>query len=126
MDGLAGDGVLFETEFGDGEAVDDILGAEGKVDFAVGREDELGGGDVVGGVRIGGVETERVAFAGSYELGARDAEGGVGAGVAEVPGELNAGDFDLKGGERGSGVAGGGPETFGLDGEEGEEEGQCG
>ena len=57
-------------------------------------------------------------------MGACDAEGGVRAGVAEVPGELDAGGFDLKCGEGGSGVAGSGPETFGLDGKEGEEDGE--
>ena len=35
VDGLAGDGVLLEAEFGDGEAVDDVLGTERKVNFAV-------------------------------------------------------------------------------------------
>lgn len=75
-------------------------------------------------MRIGGIEAERVAFAGSDELWARDAEGGVGTGVAEVPGELDSGDFDLQGGEGGSGVAGSGPEALGLDGEEGEEDGE--
>ena len=54
--GLAGDGVLFEAELGDGEAVDDILRVEAEVDFAVGWEDEFGGDEVVGGVGICGVE----------------------------------------------------------------------
>ena len=114
VDGLAGDGVLLEAHLGDGEAVDDVLGVEAEVYFAVGGEDEFGGDDVVGGVGVGGVEAEGIAFAGGDELGAGDAEGGVGAGVAEVPGELHAGDFDLEGGEGGSGVAGGGPEALGL------------
>jgi len=121
VDSLAGDGVLFETELGDGEAVDDVLGAEGKVNLAVCGEDELGGDDVVGGVGVGRVEAERIAFAGRDELRTSDAEGGVRAGIAEVPGELNSGDFDLESGEGRSGVARGGPEAFGFDGEEGEE-----
>ena len=69
VDGLAGDGVLFEAHLGDGEAVDDVLGAEAEVDFAVGGEDEFGGDFVVGGVGVGWVEAEGVAFAGGYELG---------------------------------------------------------
>ena len=126
VNGLAGDGVLFEAKFGDGEAVDDVLGVEAEVYFAVRGEDEFGGDLVVGGVGVGWIEAEGVAFAGGYELGPGDAEGGVGAGVAEVPGELDAGDFDLKRGEGGSGVAGGRPEPFGFDGEGGEEEGEGG
>src|SRR5258708_3186787 len=43
VEGLAGDGVLFETELRDGEAVDDVLGVESKVYFAVCGEDEFGG-----------------------------------------------------------------------------------
>ncbi len=35
VDGLAGDGVLLEAEFGDGEAVDDVLGVEAEVYLAV-------------------------------------------------------------------------------------------
>ncbi len=124
--GLAGDGVLFQAHLGDGESVDDIQGAEGEVDFAVRGEDEFGGDDVVGAVRVGGVEADGVALAGGDELGAGAAEGGVGAGVAEVPGELHAGDLDLKGGGRGSGVAGGCPETLGFDGEGGKEDSEDG
>jgi hypothetical protein len=121
VDGLAGDGVLLEAKFGDGEAVDDVLRVEAEIDFAVGGEDEFGGDFVVGGVGVGGIETEGVAFAGGDEAGAGDAEGCVGAGVAEVPGELHAGDLDLEGGGRGPGIAGDCPEALGLDGEEGEE-----
>jgi hypothetical protein len=47
VDGLAGDSVLFEAELGDGEAVDDILGIEAEVYFAVRRQDEFGGDLVV-------------------------------------------------------------------------------
>jgi hypothetical protein len=129
VEGLAGDGVLFDAELGDGEAVDDVLGVEAEVDFAVGGEDQFGGDEVVGGVgirRIRGVEAEGVALGGGYELGVGDAEGGVGAGVAEVPGELDSGGFDLQGGEGGSGVASGSPEAFGFDGEGGEEDGKEG
>jgi hypothetical protein len=36
VDGLAGDSVLLEAEFGDGEAVDDVLGSEAEIYFAVG------------------------------------------------------------------------------------------
>jgi hypothetical protein len=36
VDGLAGNGVLFEAHLGDGEAVDDVLGPEAKVYFPVG------------------------------------------------------------------------------------------
>ena len=79
---------------------------------------------VVGGVGVGRVEAQGVAFGGGDELGASDAEGGVGTGVAEVPGELDAGGFDLKRGEGGPGVAGGGPEALGFDGEGGEEDGE--
>ena len=39
VDDLAGDGVLFEAQLGDGEAVDDVLGVEAEVYFAVGGED---------------------------------------------------------------------------------------
>ena len=77
-------------------------------------------------MRVGGIDAERIAFAGSYELRFRYAEGGVGAGVAEVPGELDAGDFNLEGCEIGSGVAGGGPEALGFEGEGGEEDGEGG
>ena len=35
VDGLAGDGVLFEAELGDGEAVDDVLGVEAEIYFVV-------------------------------------------------------------------------------------------
>ena len=116
VDGLAGDGVLLEAHLGDGEAVDDVLRAEAEVDLAVGGEHELGGDDVVGGVRVGGIEAEGVALAGGDELGMGDAEGGVGAGIAEVPGELHAGDLDLQRGEIGAGVTGGGPEALGAAG----------
>lgn len=122
VDGLTGNGVLFEAQLRDGEAVDDVLGVQAEVYFAVGGKDEFGGDFVVGGVGIGGIEAEGIAFAGRDELGAGDAEGGVGAGVAEVPCELDAGDFDLQGGERGSGVPGVGPELLGFDGEGGEED----
>jgi hypothetical protein len=126
VDGLTGDGVLLEAHLGDGEAVDDVLGVEVEVDLAVGGEDELGRYFVIGGVGIGWVEAEGVAFAGGYQSEVGDAEGGVGTGVAEVPGELNSGDLDLEGCGGGSGVAGGGPEAFGLEGEGGEEEGEGG
>lgn len=39
VDGLAGDGVLFEAQRGDGEAVDDILRADAEVYFSVEGED---------------------------------------------------------------------------------------
>jgi hypothetical protein len=106
--------------------VNDVLGVEAEVYFAVCGEDEFGGDFIVGGVGVSGIEAEGIAFAGSDELRAGDAEGGVGAGVAEVPGELNAGDFDLQGREGGSGVAGGGPEALGLDGQRREEDGEGG
>ena len=111
---------------GIGEAVDDVLGAEGEVDFAAGGEDELAGDDVVAAVGVGGVEAEGIAVGGVDEGEAGAAEGGVGAGVAEVPDELHAGDFDLHGGEVGAGVALGGPELLRAEGEEGEEEGEGG
>jgi hypothetical protein len=117
---------LFEAELGDGEAVDDVLGVEAEVYFAVCGEDQLGSDLIVGSVRVGGIEAQGVAFAGGYEVRVGAAEGGVGAGVAEVPGELDSGRLDLEGGEGGSGVAGGGPETLGFDGEGGEEEGEEG
>ncbi len=56
VDGLAGDGVLFEAELGDGETVDDVLGVEAEIYFAVGGENEFGGDFVVGGVGVGGVD----------------------------------------------------------------------
>jgi len=126
VDGMAGNGVLLEAHFGDGEAVDDVERVEAEVDLAIGGEDKLGGDEVVGAVRVGGVDAYGVAFFGGDELRTGDAEGGVGAGVVEVPGELDSGDFDLERGGRGSGVAGGGPEALGLDGEKGEEEGERG
>ena len=126
VDGLAGNGVLLEAHLGDGEAVDDVLGVETQVYFAVGGEDEFGGDKVVGGVRVGAIEAEGISFAGGDELGAGGAEGGVGPGVAEVPGELDSGDLDLKGGERGSGVASCCPEPLGFEGEGSEEEGEGG
>lgn len=124
MNGLAGDGVLLETHLGDGEAVDDVLSVEAEIDLAVGGEDKLGGDLVVGGVGVGGVKTQGIAFAGGYKLGLSGAEGGIGAGVAEVPDELGAGDLDLEGGEAGPGVAGVCPEALGFDGQGGEEEGE--
>jgi hypothetical protein len=39
VNGLAGDGVLFEAQLGDGEAVDDVLGVEAEVYLAVRWED---------------------------------------------------------------------------------------
>lgn len=124
--GLAGDGVLFETHLGDGEAVDDVLSAEGEVDLAVGGKDELAGDEVVVAVAVVGVDAEGIAFGGGDEGEFGVAEGCVGAGVAEVPDELHAGDFDLHGGEVGSGVALGGPEALGAQGEEGEKQGERG
>ena len=109
---LAGDGVLLQAHLGDGEAVDDVDGAEGEVDLAAGGEDELGADDVVGAVRVGGVEADGIALGGGDEFVASAAEGGVGAGVAEVPGELHAGDLDLEGVGGGAGVALRGPEEL--------------
>ena len=122
VDGLSGNGVLLEAHLGDGEAVDDVLGAEAEVDFAVGGKDELGGDEVVGGVRIGGIDAYGIAFSGCDELGFGGAEGGVRAGIAEVPGELRSGDFDLKGCEGGSCVASVCPEALSADAEAGEED----
>ena len=121
-----GHGVLFEAEGGDGEAVNDILGVEAKVDLAACGKDELGGDEVVGSAGVGRVEAEGIAFAWGDELRARLAEGGVLAGIAEVPGELHTSGFDLERGEVGAGVAGGSPEALGTEGEEDEEEGQRG
>ncbi len=123
---LAGDGVLLEAELGDGEAVDDIDGAQSEVDLAAGGKDELGADDVVGGMRIGGIEADGIAFGGGDECVARAAEGLVMAGVAEVPGELQAGDLDLKRVGRGAGVALRGPEGVRTHGEEEEERGEAG
>ena len=39
VDDLAGDSVLLKAEFGDGEAVDDILSVEAEVYFVVCRKD---------------------------------------------------------------------------------------
>ena len=126
VEGLAGDGVLFEAGgLGDGEAVDDVLGVEAEVCFAVGGEDES---EVTSSSAEWGSVGSRLE--GCLRRGLRvavsDAEGGVGAGVAEVPGELDSGGFDLQGGEGGSGVAGGSPEALGFDGEGGEEDGKEG
>jgi hypothetical protein len=123
---LAGEGVLFEAHLGDGEAVDDVLGAEGEVDLAAGGEDELAGDDVVVAVGVGAVDAEGVAFGSRGEREFGVAEVGVCAGVAEVPDELHAGDFDLHGGEVGAGVALGGPELLRAEGEAAEEEGEGG
>jgi hypothetical protein len=121
--GLAGDGVLLETHLGDGETVDNVLGAKGEIDLAAGGKDELAGDEIVVAVAVVGVDTEGIAFGWGDEGELGIAKGCVKAGVAEVPDELHPGDFDLHGGEVGSGVTLGGPEAFGAEGEEGEEEG---
>lgn len=102
--------------------MDDILRAEAEVYLAVGRDDEFGCDEVIGGVGIRGVEADWVALARGDQLGMSGAEGGVKTGVAEVPRKLHTGDFDLERSGIGSGVAGGGPEAFGVQGECGEEE----
>ena len=76
----AGKGVLLEAHLGDGEAVDDVLGAEAKIDLAAGGENELAGGEVVASVLVGGVKADGVAGTGVDEGGVGAAEGGVGAG----------------------------------------------
>ena len=121
MDGLAWDGVLLEAHLGYSEAVDDVLRAEAEVYLAIDGEDQIGGDKVVGAVRVGWVDADRIAFAGGDESRAGTAKSGVGAGVAEVPGELHAGDLDLERGGVGPGVANRGPEELGLDGEGGKE-----
>jgi hypothetical protein len=126
MNALAGDGVLFEPQFGNGEAVDDVLRVEAKVYLAARGQNQFRENLIVGGVSIGGIETEWIAFASGDELRASDAEGGVRAGVAEVPRELHAGDFDLQGREGRAGVARSSPEALSFDGEGGEEECESG
>jgi hypothetical protein len=99
---------------------------EGQVDLAICRKNELGGDEIVGGVRVGGVDANGISLGSRGEARLCCAEGGVGSGIAEVPGELEAGNFDLHGLGRGTSVAGLGPELFGANGERGEEDRQKG
>ena len=75
---------------------------EAEIDGLAGGKDEDGGDDVVGGVRVGGVEAEGIAGGRADEGGAGCAVDAVGSGIAEVPIELDAGDLDF------DGVGGGG------------------
>ena len=121
---LAGDGVLLQAHLGDGEAVDDIDGAEGEVDFAAGGEDELRATMSSAPCGSAGSRPTGLPSAAIDELVARAAEGRVGAGIAEVPGELHAGDFDLQGVGSGAGVALAWPRGVGADSEQEEKRGE--
>ncbi len=126
VDVLARDCILLNAEGGDGEAVDDVLRVEAEVDLAIGGQDELRGDEVVRATRVGGIDTQGIAFAGRDEFGTSAAEVGVSAGITEGPGELQAGRLHLQRGEIGTCVAGGCPEALGTDREEGEHQGEGG
>ncbi len=121
---LAGDGVLLDTHFGNGEAVDHVLGTEGEIDLTTGRKDEFAADEVVAAVGVVRVEAERVAGAGVGQGKGGVTEGAIVAGVAEVPDELHAGDFHLHGGGAGAGVALGCPKLLGAEAQPGEEQGE--
>ena len=108
----ARNGVLFQAHLRDGKSVNDILRAEGEVNLAAGRKDELTAYEIVVTVGVAGIDAERVTGSGVDEREAGVAEGGIPAGVAEVPDELHAGDLDLHGGGVGAGVALLGPKVL--------------
>lgn len=120
-----GDGVLFQAKGGNGEAVNYVLGVQAQIDLAIGGEYELGGDEVVGPTRIGGVEAKWIALTGSNEPRTGLAKGGVRAGVTEVPGELHACGFDLECGEVGASVASGGPEALGAERKKKKQKSKC-
>ncbi len=118
----AGDGVLLYPHLRDGEAMDDVLGAQGEIDLTTGRQDQLTADQVVAAVGIVRVETEGIAGTGIGEGKRGVAEGAVVAGIAEVPDELHARDLNLHGGGAGAGVTLLGPQLLGTEAQPGEED----
>jgi hypothetical protein len=122
MDGLSGDGILLQSHFGDGEAVNYVLGMESQVDRMSGWKYKFGGYEVVVSGFIGWVDAYRIPFTRCHKPGICPAETCVLSGIAKVPGKLHPGSVDLERGWIGSCVPDCGPEKLRLNGQADEEE----
>src|SRR5215469_12230217 len=94
-DEQAGHGILLEAKFGNEEVVDDVERLERDVEFAIYRQHQRTGDDVVLCRGVVGINAERVASRGIFQVGAGAAVFPVRPGIAEVPLELHSRDLDL-------------------------------